>query len=88
MAVCRELPPLEEEEGANSVRPLPPIVKAVTELRLSTTAKSLIALSMQQNSPMFNLGDFESATEKVQCKSTNVDRNSFTIVVIGQKHEE
>ena len=55
MAVCRELPPLEEEEGANSVRPLPPIVKAVTELRLSATAKSMIALSKQPNSLMYNL---------------------------------
>ena len=33
--------------------------------------------------------DFESGTEKVQqYKSTKVDRNSFTGVVFGQKHEK
>ena len=32
--------------------------------------------------------DLEYATEKVQYKSTKVDRNSFTGVVFGQKHEK
>ena len=88
MAVCRELPPLEEEEGANSVRPLPPIVKAVTELRLSATAKSMIALQATKFTDVQS-DDFESGTEKVQqYKSGNVDKNSSTGVVFGQKHEE